>query len=177
MTAIAPAAQAVFALIAARAANGVIGRDGGLPWRIAADMRHFRRLTLGKPVLMGRKTYQSIGRPLPQRANIVISGDPDFRPEGVEAAATIDAGCALALAAARAMQADEVMVIGGEAIYRALLPRASRLYLTEIEAEIDGDARFPEFDTGEWRRASSEPGPRDEAVAFAYRFETWTRND
>ena len=167
--------EPIVALIAARAANGVIGRDGGLPWRIPADMRHFRALTLGKPVLMGRKTFESIGRPLPRRRNIVVSRNPRFRYEGVQVAPDIETGCALAVAAAAEMQAGEVMVIGGEAVYAALLPRARRLYLTEVEAAIDGDAGFPAFDASAWRRVGSEPGPADAAVPYPYRFDLWER--
>lgn len=168
-------AEPIFALIAARAANGVIGRDGGLPWRIPADMRHFRRITLDKPVVMGRKTWTSIGRPLPRRTNIVISRDVGFKADGANVADSLEAAVKLALEAAETLQANEIMVIGGEAVYAGLLPRARRLYLTEIAAEIHGDARFPDFDTSAWQLISSDPGPAEEAVPFPYRFDIWER--
>lgn len=175
MNAVGDRDKPVFTLIAARARNGVIGQNGTLPWRIPADMHFFRRMTEGKPVLMGRKTYQSIGRPLPKRRNIVISSDPDFHPDGVCVAADIASGTTLACQAARDMQCGEVMVIGGESIYRALLARAGRLCLTEVEADVAGDVRFPDIDRGDWRLTSSEPGPADDAVPFAYRFDIWER--
>lgn len=165
----------VFTLIAARAANGVIGREGDLPWRIPADMRFFRRMTMGKPVLMGRKTFESIGRPLPKRRNIVISRNPDCRPEGVDIAPDIATAIDLAVQAATEMQCNEIMVIGGETIYRALLPRAGRLCLTEVEAEFEGDAHFPDFNRSDWRLVCSEPGSIDDDLPFTYRFDSWER--
>lgn len=165
----------VFTLIAARAANGIIGQNGTLPWRIPADMRFFRRMTEGKPVLMGRKTFESIGRPLPKRHNIVITSDPDFRPDGVSVAPDLASASQLARQAAAAMRCGEVMVIGGESVYRALLPQAGRLCLTEVETDVEGDVRFPEFDRGDWQLVSSERGPLDAAVPFGYRFDIWER--
>lgn len=144
------------AVIFAVAENGVIGRDNGLPWRIPEDMRHFKRVTMGKPVIMGRKTWDSIGRPLPGRTNIVISRNPCFTAEGIEVAPSLDAALALAGPIAAADGAGEVVVIGGAEIYRAAIPRADRLYTTEVHAIVDGDALLPEIDWNQWREASRE---------------------
>jgi dihydrofolate reductase len=140
----------LISLIAALAENGVIGRDNALPWRIPADLARFRRLTLGKPVIMGRKTYESIGRPLPQRLNIVLSRRELALPEG---AVSVD-GPAAAMAAGG--DAAETMVIGGAEIYRLFMPLARRLYLTRVHAEVEGDTRFPPFDAAEWREVARE---------------------
>src|SRR5690606_3145196 len=126
-------------IVAAVARNGVIGRDNGLPWRLKADLQHFRALTMGHPIVMGRKTWESLGRPLPGRRNMVVSRDPLFRADGAEVFPTPQAAIAAA--------ADEhVFVIGGAQLYRATLPLADRLVLTEIRADVPGDAHFPPFD-------------------------------
>ena len=138
------------ALIAAVSENGVIGRDGCLPWRLSSDLRHFRRVTTGKPVVMGRKTHESIGRPLPDRENIVVTRNADLA--GVTAAPDFES--ALARAAALAGDVGEVVAIGGEAIYRAALPLADRCYLTEVHATVEGDVYFPERLRAEWREVS-----------------------
>jgi len=136
-------------LIVARAENGVIGADGKLPWRIPADMKWFKANTLGKPVIMGRKTWESLPkRPLPERRNIVISRDAAYRAEGADV--VISLGAALALCAG----ADEVMVIGGAEIYALALNLASRIYLTRVHAAPAGDAHLPEFSHAEWREIS-----------------------
>jgi len=142
----------VIALIAAVAENGVIGRAGGLPWRLSGDLKHFKAVTLGKPVVMGRKTFQSIGKPLPGRTNIVVTRDPDFRADGIETVP--DLAAALERAQEIAGADGEVMVIGGGDVYRQALPSADRLYLTEVHAAPDGDAHFPAFDRAGWREAS-----------------------
>lgn len=136
-------------LIVARAENGVIGADGKLPWRIPADMKWFKANTLGKPVIMGRKTWESLPkRPLPERRNIVISRDATYRAEGAEV--VISLAAALALCAG----ADEAMVIGGAEIYALALPLASRIYLTRVHASPAGDAHLPEFSPALWREIS-----------------------
>ncbi len=140
-------------LVVARAANGVIGRDGGLPWHLPADLRHFRALTLGKPVIMGRRTFVSIGRPLPGRHNIVLTRDPAWIADGVTVAA--DLGAALAAAGA----VDEAMIIGGAAVYAAALPRATRVSLTEVDAAPDGDTILPPFDPVAWRETARVAHP------------------
>ncbi|MGD1879348.1 MAG: dihydrofolate reductase [Kiloniellaceae bacterium] len=139
------------ALIVARADNGVIGRAGGLPWHLSGDLKFFKAQTLGKPVVMGRKTYQSIGKPLPGRPNLVVTRDGAFRAEGVEVFATVEAALARAQALAAESGADEVMVIGGGQIYDLTLPLADRVYLTEVHAAPDGDTRFPDLDPAVWQ--------------------------
>ncbi len=141
----------IVSLIVARAENGVIGADGKLPWRIPSDMKWFKAQTLGKPVIMGRKTWESLPkRPLPERRNIVVSRNTAFRAEGAEMAASL--GAALHLCAG----AEEVMVIGGAEIYALALPLASRIYLTRVHASPEGDAHLPEFSSAQWRAISCE---------------------
>ena len=154
----------VLSLIVAVADNGVIGDGNRLPWRLPEDMRWFRRRTTGKPVVMGRKTYESIGRPLPERTNIVLTRDPGYRVPGCTVVGDIDQ----ALAAAG--EAEEVMVMGGAEVYRQLLPRAGRLYLTRVHAAPDGDAWFPEIDPESWREVEREDHPADADHAVAYSF-------
>lgn len=153
------------ALILARGENGVIGRAGGLPWHLSGDLKFFKAQTLGKPVVMGRKTFQSIGKALPGRPNLVITRDPEFRPEGAEVFADLEA----ALARARALAANlpeegleegaqrEIMVIGGGQIYALALPLAQRLYITEVHAAPEGDTFFPDPDPREWREVRRDP--------------------
>jgi len=157
------------ALIAALDRNGLIGRDNALPWHLPADLQHFKRTTLGKPIVMGRKTWESLGRPLPGRHNIVLTRDPGYRAEGATVVTSIDA----ALAAAG--DADEVMVIGGAALYATLLPRADRLYLTRIDAAFEGDAWFPEVAPDEWREVAREVHAPDERNPYPYTFVTLER--
>jgi dihydrofolate reductase len=149
--------------------NRLIGNRNRLPWHLPADLAHFKRVTMGKPVIMGRKTFESIGRPLPGRTNIVLTGSADFRAEGVQVANGLDQ--ALGLAAG----ADEVMVIGGSMIYELVLPRADRLYLTHVECDCEGDAWFPDFDPGQWRITASEAHAADEKNPCEYRFVTYER--
>ncbi|HEV7372666.1 dihydrofolate reductase [Arenibaculum sp.] len=155
-------------LVAAVAANGVIGRDNGLPWRIPADLRHFKALTLGKPVVMGRHTFVSIGRPLPGRLNIVLTRGAPIG--GVVTAASP----AQAVAAAEAAGAGEAMVIGGEQVYRLFMDRADRIYLTEVHAEVEGDARFPAFERTAWTETARDDRPA-EGETPAYSFVTLDR--
>ena len=144
-------------LVVARADNGVIGRDGGLPWRIPADLQHFKRLTVGKPVVMGRKTFESIGKPLPGRHNIVLTRDPLWRADGV----TVVANLAEAVAAAGLDPRlhGAVMVIGGAQVYAEALPSATRVELTEVHAAPDGDTVLPPFDPVRWRETARETHP------------------
>lgn len=141
----------LISLIVAVSRNGVIGRDGGLAWKISDDLKRFRVLTIGKPVLMGRKTFDSIGKPLPDRANIVVSRSMDER-DGVIVARTIEDGLRAASDVAAGLGSNEIVVIGGAEIYASTLPRAGRIYLTEVDAVVDGDVRFPIFDPAEWAR-------------------------
>ncbi len=151
-------------LIAALTPDRVIGRDNDLPWRIRADLRHFRRLTLGKPVIMGRRNYQSIGRPLPERTNIVISGNPAFRAEGCQVVRSPEEALELA------GDAEEIMIIGGAEIYRHFLPLADRMYLTWVQAPIPGDTRFPRFDLEEWvvTEETTQPPGDDSPYPLVY---------
>ena len=148
--------------------NRVIGRGNGLPWRLPKDMQFFMKSTMGHPVIMGRKTFETMKAPLPGRTNIVVTRDPGYRREGVLVA--VDLRRALDLAEAQALQdgSDEVFVAGGAEIYRLALTSATRLYVTEIDAELEGDTFFPELDWSRWRRVSSEQFPAD--ASHAYRF-------
>lgn len=156
-------------MIAAMAADRVIGKDNTLPWRLPADLAHFKAITMGKPVLMGRKTFESIGKPLPGRRNLVVTRDAHWSAEGVEAFLGIDQ------ALEAATDTDEVMVIGGGELYKALLPHADRLYLTRINLVVDGDTRFPEWDDGTWRKVASVTQQPDERNQYHYSFERWDR--
>ncbi|WP_090365630.1 type 3 dihydrofolate reductase [Ferrimonas sediminum] len=143
-------------MIACMAADRVIGKDNQMPWHLPADLKHFKAVTMGKPVVMGRRTYESIGRPLPGRHNVVISRRPDYRPDGVSVVASIDA--ALALLAAE----EEVMIIGGGQLYSSLMARADRLYLTLAQMQVEGDTRFPEYHPEAWREVERQVHPADE---------------
>ncbi len=144
------------AIIVAVAENGVIGRGNDLPWRLPEDMKHFKRVTMGKPVIMGRKTWESIGRPLPGRHNIVITRNPSFAAEGADVVPSLEAALELAQGIAAADGAAEAIVMGGAEIYRAALPRADRLYITEVHAAVEGDTFLPEIEWDQWQEASRE---------------------
>lgn len=139
------------ALIVAVSQNNVIGRDNQLPWHLPEDLQYFKSVTMGKPILMGRKTYDSIGRPLPGRVNIVITRDQSWTADGVEVVNSLDHAMAAGAAACKASGSDEIMVIGGAQIYGDCLPVADRLYLTKVEADVDGDAFFPEIAMDQWQ--------------------------
>ena len=152
-------------LVAAVAHNGVIGAKGGLPWRLSSDLKRFKALTWGKPLVMGRKTFESIGRALPGRETIVVTRDPTFAP-GVLIAHNLDAALDLAAERASAMGAGEVVIGGGGEIFAQTISRASRLFITEVALDADGEAHFPPIDREQWRevgRETCERGPRDEA--------------
>lgn len=149
-------------LIAAVAENGVIGNDGAMPWRLSTDLRRFKALTIGKPVVMGRRTFESIGRPLAGRANIVVSRRTDCRPDGATVAASLDAALAEAKSAALQAGVDEVFVIGGGEIYAAAMPHADRLHITHVAARPAGDTVFPAIDPALWSRVSHEDVPAGE---------------
>jgi len=156
-------------IVVAMAKNRIIGRDNGLPWHLPADLKHFKAVTLGKPVVMGRKTYDSIGRPLPGRRNIVITRNAGWSADGVETATGLDA------AIERAFEASEtVMVIGGADIYRQALPHVGRVHLTEVDLMVDGDASFPELPAAEWQEVSREAHPAEDGRP-AYSFVTLER--
>lgn len=156
-------------LIAAVAENGVIGRDNALPWRLPADLKRFRRLTTGHPVIMGRRNYESIGRPLPQRANIVVTRRTDYRAPGCVVVHSLPE------AFAAAGGAPEVFVMGGAEIYAQTISRAERLYLTRVHARVAGDICFPAVDWTAWDEVSRERHEADDKHAYAYSFITFER--
>jgi len=157
-------------IVAAVAENGVIGRGNALPWRLKSDMAHFRKLTMGKPVVLGRKTFASIGEPLLGRTTIVISRDSNFTAPGIVVAPNFIAALASARGDALRRTASAIVVAGGADIYAQALPLATRLVITEVHKHVDGDTRFPAVDSQIWRetaRSEHPPGPQDEA-AFAF---------
>ncbi len=156
-------------LIVAAADNGVIGRDNQLPWHLPDDLKRFKQLTLGKPIVMGRKTFESIGKPLPGRLNIVVTRDANYRRDGVIAVHDVPG----ALAAAG--DAAEIMIIGGADLFRLFLPRARRVHLTRVHADIAGDVRWLDLDRREWHLVSSEPHGADERHAWPMSFEMWEK--
>lgn len=163
------------ALIAALADNRVIGLDNRMPWHLPADLKHFKALTLGKPVVMGRKTWDSLGRPLPGRLNLVVSRQQDLRLEGAEVFPDLASALVRAEAWAREQGVDELMLIGGAQLYTQALPLAERLYLTRIVLEPQGDAFFPDWGDADWRLVSrTEHAATAEAPAYA--FEAWERH-
>ena len=158
----------MISLIVAVAEQGVIGQQNALPWRLSGDLKRFKALTMGKPMIMGRKTYDSIGRPLPGRTNIVITRQSDLQLPGCVVVTSLDQ-------AINSVQADEYMVIGGAEIYRQALPLAQRVYLTQVHAKVDGDAFFPELSSTQWREVSREDQPADEQNQYAHSFITLER--
>ena len=156
-------------LIAAMAENRVIGRENRLPWRLPADLQHFKALTLGKPIIMGRKTWESLPGLLPQRPHIVVTHDPQYRAEGCTVVNSIEA----ALEAAG--DVPEVMIVGGAAFYEQMLSRANRLYLTLVHAQVEGDAFFPDYDETAWHEGSRERHGADEKNPYDYTFLTLER--
>lgn len=158
------------ALVVAIAENGVIGDKGEMPWRISDDLKWFKKVTLGKPVIMGRKTFESIGKPLPGRRNIVVTRSASWKKEGAVRAASVDEALRLAAAFAAEDGVDEVCVIGGGEIYAQTLDRAQRIYLTRVAASVDGDAHFPPFDEAAWRASASGGSEKSEKNQYSCRF-------
>ena len=158
-------------LIAAAADGGVIGRSNTLPWYLPADLRRFKRLTTGHTVIMGRKTYESVGRPLPDRRNLVISGSKDFRPAGVTVVPSMEDALKLA------KDDGDVFVIGGARVFEAALPVADRLELTRVHAAIPGDVYFPPFNPADWTLVSEEKHPADDRNQYPYSFQTFERQN
>lgn len=163
------------ALIVAAAENGVIGRDNQLPWHLPKDLQYFKRVTMGKPIIMGRKTFDSIGRPLPGRTNIVVTRQADWRADGVRVAGDLDEALAMAGEVAATDGVEEVMVIGGAQIYLEAFPRAERLYLTRVHAEVEGDARFPEIPEAQWYQVNKEDCFAEGDNPYNYSFVTLER--
>ena len=149
-------------IVVAMSDNGIIGRDGGLPWHLPADLRRFREITLGHPIVMGRRTHESIGRVLPGRLNIVISGNPGCAAAGCVVVSS------LADALLAAGDASEVMIVGGAAVYAAAMPACRRLFITEVHATVAGDVQFPAFARDEWREMSREAHPGDDGHAYSF---------
>lgn len=154
--------MSIITLVVARAENGVIGRDGGLPWHLSGDLKHFKAITMGTAMVMGRKTFESLPRLLPGRRHIVLTRDPDWRAEGAEVAADMSSAIALA-------GEPRLSVIGGAEIFRLFLPLADRIELTEVHARPEGDTTLPAFDPGHWRALGRESHPaRDGQPAFSF---------
>jgi dihydrofolate reductase len=164
-------------LVVAMADNYVIGRDNGLPWRLSSDLKRFKALTIGKPVVMGRKCYESIGKPLPGRPNIVITRDKSYHADGVTVANSYDEAIALATAEAGQIGADEIAVIGGGEIYRLAMERADILHVTHINAVIEGDTWFPPIDPVIWRPVHEEAIPAGEKDQYSTKFVSYARAD
>lgn len=158
------------AMAVAMAENRVIGRDGGMPWHLPGDLQYFKRVTMGKPIIMGRKTFQSIGRPLPGRLNIVVTRDGTYAPDNLMVVHSLGEALDAARARAESDGVDEVMIIGGGQIYADAISMADRVYLTEIHASIDGDTVFPDLAEDQWRETSREAQPGNKEGEPAYSF-------
>ena len=157
-------------MIVAHAHHRVIGKDNDMPWHLPADLAYFKKTTLGKPIIMGRKTFESIGRPLPGRKNIVISRDKNYKKDGIEVVNSVEQALLLI------KEVEEIMVIGGGAIYQHCLPFAHRLYITHIDGDIDGDTQFPKYDTeADWKLVSEEKYSSDERNQYNLNFCVYDR--
>ncbi len=161
--------------VAAVARNGVIGADNGLPWRVSSDLKHFKALTMGKPLILGRRTFESLRRPLPGREIIVVTRDPRFSPAGVRIARSPLEALAIARSLAKALAVDEIVVGGGAEIFGALMDETQRIELTEIALEPEGDAFFPSLDMARWRETRRETPPRGEMDEADFAFVTLAR--
>lgn len=160
----------LISLVVAAAENNVIGSANKLPWRLPDDLRRFKALTMGKPIVMGRKTFESIGKPLPGRINIVVTRQPELKIEGCVMAPSLDAALEAGATAA------EIMIIGGADIYRQILPRTDRIYLTRVHAHVEGDAYFPDIVWEDWIEAESDYHPADEHHGYPFTFLTLKRS-
>lgn len=162
-------------LVVAVADNGVIGKDGRLPWKIPGDLKHFQKLTVNKPVVMGRLTYESMGGPLKNRTNIVITSNPDYKAEGAAVVASLKDALALASSDADARGIDEIAIIGGSAVFGETLPVAARLEITEVHGSPEGDTVFPPFDRNEWQETRRDGPHQGERDSLPYTFVTYER--
>lgn len=160
----------ILSIITAMDRNQLIGSNNQLPWHLPADFAHFKALTMGKPILMGRKTFESIGKPLPGRTNIVFSRNPETKFDGAKCVGNLKDAIALV------PDAEELMIIGGSTIYQMFLPQADRMYLTYVDAEFEGDAWFPAFDERQWHETANVMHPKDEKNAYDCRFVTLEKN-
>ena len=163
-------------LIVAAAENGVIGSNNALPWHLPEDLKYFKRTTMGKPIVMGRKTWESIGKPLPGRTNIVVSRNCEYQAEGARVVQNLDEALALAEQVGLIDGSEELLVIGGATLYEQALPRADRLYLTRVHADVDGDTFLPEIDWSQWREQGRDPFYADGPNPYDYTFYIYERN-
>ncbi len=157
------------AIIVATDKAGLIGKDNDLPWKLSADLQYFRRVTMGKPIIMGRKTYESIGRPLPGRKNIIISSNKHYEAEGCDVCHSVEQ------AVAACGDVEEAMVMGGASLYKVFLPYANKLYLTLVDALLEGDTWFPEWDRNDWSEISRQDHPADDKNEYPYSFIVYQR--
>ena len=160
----------MISLLVAMDRNRLIGKDNDLPWHLPADLAYFKRITMGHPIIMGRKTHQSIGRVLPGRENIILTRNPDYLAEGCKVIHSIEEIIAMN------NPSEELFIIGGAEIFKEILPFSDRLYITEIDEAFTGDTFFPEFSTNEWKLISKEIGIKNEKNPYAYSFAVYERN-
>lgn len=168
--------RVLLALIAAIAENGVIGKDNAMPWHLSTDLKRFKALTLAKPVVMGRRTWESLGRPLPRRLNIVMTRDRRFKAEGAVVAHSLAQARCIAETYAEQENAAEIFIIGGSEIFRQALPIADKMYVTEILASVEGDTFFPHFEIDSWRAVSSQMIPAGEKDSHPTRYVVYERH-
>jgi len=164
------------AMIVAQSSNRVIGRDNKLPWYLPGDLKYFKHATMGKPIIMGRKTFESIGKPLPGRLNIVISRDASFTAQGIKVVMSLPEAIELAESQALIDGVDEAMIIGGAQIYALALPEVERLYITQVHADIEGDAYFPEFNRSQWTELGREDFSAQGPNPYDYSFIVYQRS-
>ncbi|EUC68823.1 MAG: dihydrofolate reductase [Alcanivorax borkumensis] len=162
-------------MMVAKATNNVIGRNNKLPWYLPNDLKYFKQVTFGKPVIMGRKTWESLKGPLPGRTNIVITRQPAYQAEGAKVVATVDDAITMAENVAFIEGQEEAVIMGGAEIYALALAQTQRLYLTEVHAEVDGDTFFPEYDKGEWEEIAREDFPAEGPNPYDYSFVVYER--
>ena len=164
-------------MMVAKASNNVIGRNNKLPWYLPNDLKYFKQVTFGKPVIMGRKTWESLKGPLPGRTNIVITRQQQYLAEGAKVVATVDEAITMAENVAFIEGQEEAVIMGGAEIYALALPQTQRLYLTEVHAEVDGDTFFPEYDTSEWKEIGREDFPAEGPNPYDYSFVVYERKE
>ena len=157
----------IISIVAALGENRVIGRDGGLPWHIPGDLKLFKKTTMGKPIIMGRKTWESLGQPLPGRPHVIITRDKSYKAADAYVAHNLEQALSVAKGLAVALKEEEVMIVGGEEIYRLAMAKADRLYLTEIALSPNGDTFFPDFDVDQWREISRTEYPSNGAASYS----------
>ncbi|MQX52658.1 dihydrofolate reductase [Alcanivorax sediminis] len=162
-------------MMVAKASNNVIGRDNKLPWYLPNDLKYFKQVTFGKPVIMGRKTWESLKGPLPGRTNIVITRQADYAAEGAKVVSTLEEAVEMAENVAFIDGQEEAVIMGGAEIYQLALPKADRLYLTEVHADVEGDTFFPEYDTGEWSEIGREDFAAEGPNPYDYSFVVYER--